>query len=70
MVVNIENLKNFRELIKSLGYESEEEFIKEAVEEKIIELRKKAFFEISDKVKEALAKKGISEKDILFAFGD
>jgi len=70
MVVNIENLKNFRELIKSLGYESEEEFIKEAVEEKIIELRKKAFFEISDKVKEALVKKGISEKDILFAFGD
>ena len=34
MVVTIENLKNFRELIKSLGYESEEEFIKEAVEEK------------------------------------
>ncbi len=70
MVVTIENLKNFRELIKSLGYESEEEFIKEAVEEKIIELKKKAFFEISDKVKEALVKKGISEKDILIAFGD
>ncbi len=70
MAVATESKKAFREFIESLGYESEKEFVKEAVEDKILELKRKAFFEISDKVKDALTKKGISEKEILEAAGD
>lgn len=70
MAVATESNKAFREFIESLGYESEKEFVKEAVEDKILELKKKAFFEISDRVKDALIKKGISEKEILEAAGD
>ncbi len=70
MAVGAESKKNFKEFIESFGYESEKEFVKEAVEDKILELKKKSFFDISDRVKEALVKKGLSEKDILEAFGD
>lgn len=70
MVVEAESKKTFREFIESLGYESEEEFVREALEDKVLELKKRSFFEISDKVKDALIKKGISEKEILKAFGD
>lgn len=70
VTVLAESKKNFREVIESFGYESEDEFLKEAVEDKILELKKKSFFEISDRVKDALIKKGILEKDILKAFGD
>ncbi len=70
MAVVTESNKAFREFIESLGYESEKEFVKEAVEDKILELKKKAFFEISDRVKDALTKKGISEKEILEAARD
>lgn len=62
--------KNFKEFLKSMGYSDEEEFIKEAVEDKILSLRKKAFFEITDKVKDSLIKKGVAEKEILEAFED
>lgn len=70
MAVEAESKKTFREFIESFGYESEDEFVKEAVEDKILELMKKSFFEISDRVRDALVKKGISEKDVLKAFGD
>ncbi len=70
MAVGAESKKAFKELIESFGYQSEEEFIRDAVEDKILELEKKSFFEISDRVKDALVKKGISEKEILEAFGD
>ncbi|MFQ6003424.1 MAG: hypothetical protein ACE5KJ_06725 [Candidatus Zixiibacteriota bacterium] len=70
MGIGAENKREFKELIESFGYESEEEFVKEAVEDKILELQKKTFFEISDKVKEGLIKKGITEIDVLKAFGD
>ena len=70
VTVGVESRKTLKELIESFGYESEEEFIREAVEDKILELKKKSFFEISDKVKDALIKKGISESEILEAFGD
>jgi len=70
MTIEVESRKTFRIFIESFGYKNEKEFIEEAVRDKILELKKKSFFEISDKVKEALIKKGISEKDILEAFGD
>jgi len=62
--------QSFKEVIKSFGYDSEEEFLREAVEDKIIDLQKKSFFEITDNVKDSLVKKGISEDEILKAFGD
>jgi len=50
------------------GFSSVDDFINEAVEERIIELKKHKFVERSDKIKEELKKKGLSEKDILNDF--
>jgi len=70
VTVGVERNKTLKDFIEAFGYEDEEEFVREAIEDKILELKKKAFFEISDKVKEALVKKGVSEGEILKAFGD
>ncbi|MDI6654370.1 MAG: hypothetical protein QME59_00595 [Candidatus Hydrothermarchaeota archaeon] len=68
MAVNVR--KNLREFIEVFGYKNEDEFVKEAVEDKILSLKRKTFFEITDKVRNSLIKKGISEREILRAFGD
>ncbi|MGM0510838.1 MAG: hypothetical protein ACQESD_06920 [Thermoplasmatota archaeon] len=50
------------------GFSSVDDFINEAVEERIIELKKHEFVERTDKIKEELKKKGLSGKDVLKDF--
>ncbi len=60
--------KAAEEVAKEWGFSSLDEFINQAVEERIIELKKHEFKKRSDKIKEGLEKEGISEQDILDDF--
>ncbi len=55
-------------VVEQLGFSNREEFINEAVRERILELKKEEFVQRSDKIKEKLESKGISRKDILKDF--
>jgi len=57
--------KRTEEVIKEFGYSSKKEFIKEAIREKIMELKKFQFFSVSEKIRKGLEKKGIKPEDIL-----
>lgn len=52
------------------GFSSLDEFINEAVEERILELKKQKFMQRSDKIGDGLKRKGLTEKDILDDFED
>lgn len=56
------------DIVKEFGFETKEEFIQEAIRDKVLELRKKLFFGGTDKIAESLRKQGVSEKDILEDF--
>ncbi len=56
--------KEHKVLIRDFGY-SEKEFIAEAVQEKLLELKKLQFFAISEKIRRGLKKKGVKPEDIL-----
>ena len=60
--------KAAEEMAEECGFSSVDEFINQTVEKRILELKKHTFIERSDKIKEGLSKKGISEKDILKDF--
>ena len=49
--------KRTEEVIKEFGYSSKKEFIKEAIREKIMELKKFQFFSVSEKIRKGLEKK-------------
>ena len=55
-------------LRKEFGFASDSEFIREAIRDKILELKKLLFFQISAKVSKGLKKHKVSEKDILREF--
>lgn len=55
-------------LVEELGFSGREEFINEAVESRVLELKKKKFIERSDWIGEKLKSKGLSKKDILEDF--
>lgn len=54
--------------IESLGYKSRDEFVQQAVEEKILRLKYRIFRERSNEIRTALEKKGFSEEDIIRDF--
>ena len=56
--------KEHKVLIKDFGY-SEKEFIVEAVQEKLLALKKFQFFAISEKIRKGLKKKGVKPEEIL-----
>lgn len=56
--------KEHKVLIRDFGY-SEKEFIAEAVQEKLLALKKFQFFAISEKIRKGLKKKGVNPEAIL-----
>ena len=60
--------KDIKMIVDEFGFDSEEEFVEEAVAEKILELKKQIFFNISDQIGAALRSKGITAKQILKEF--
>jgi hypothetical protein len=60
--------KDIKMIVEEFGFGSEEEFVEEAVAEKILELKKQIFFNITDQVGAALRSKGITAKQMLKEF--
>ena len=55
---------DYKRLVKEFGY-SEKEFVAEAVEDKLLELKKLQFFAISEDIKKGLKRKGEDPKKLL-----
>ena len=55
-------------IVQTLKFANMEEFINLAVREKILELKKKKFIEISNKIAEGLRKSNIAEEEMLEEF--
>ncbi|MBT4805188.1 hypothetical protein HON71_03375 [Candidatus Woesearchaeota archaeon] len=66
--ISDELLPSVNSIVKEFNFESKEEFFQEAVRDKVLELKKKLFFQGSNKIAENLNKKKIKEKDILNEF--
>lgn len=60
--------KDIKMIVNEFGFDSEEEFVEEAVTEKILELKKQIFFNITDQIGAALRSKGITVKQMLKEF--
>ena len=51
--------------ILELGFNGNAEFIEEAVRDKLLEMKKRTFFEISDRISLSLKKNKVSSQEIL-----
>jgi len=56
------------EIIDTFGFKNQEEFVQEAIRDKVLELKKKLFIMGSDKIAAGLQQKGITEKDLFSDF--
>ncbi len=55
-------------IVQEFGFQNKEEFVQEAIRDKVLELRKLRFFSITDTIAAHLKKKRISEQEILQHF--
>lgn len=55
-------------IVKEFGFQSREEFVQEAIRDKVLELQKERFFTGTDEIRKQLQKKGITEKEIIQEF--
>jgi len=60
--------KEIEKILKEFDFATEEEFISQAIKEKILELKKMKFFVISEKIRRGLLKKGIKPEKFLKEF--
>ena len=60
--------KEIPKTIKEFGYKTEEEFIKDALRRRVLELKKAEFFSYAKKIKEKMREKKITEEKILKDF--
>lgn len=62
------DIREIRKIASKIGFKNEEEFIKEAVEEKILEFKRLLFTEITTDVRKGLEKKRVKQEDVLQDF--
>lgn len=55
-------------LVTTLKFKSAEEFINKAIRDKILEIKRRRFFEISNKISKSLEEQGITEEKIINDF--
>jgi len=60
-----ELVPEIKNLVVTLKFDNMDEFVNSAIRDKILELRKKRFVEITDKVSSGLKGNGLKEEDIL-----
>lgn len=60
--------KEIERIAKEFGFATREEFISQAIREKILELKKMKFFAISEKIRKGLLKKKIKPEKLLREF--
>ncbi len=62
------DIREIRKIASKIGFKNEEEFIKEAVEEKILKFKRLLFTEITTDVRKGLEKKRVKQEDVLQDF--
>jgi len=67
-ILEKEDATLIKEIAPEFGFESEDEFIKAAIKEKVLELKKMLFFSISNEIRKRLKKRGILPKSVLDDF--
>ncbi|ODS38137.1 MAG: hypothetical protein A7316_00080 [Candidatus Altiarchaeales archaeon WOR_SM1_86-2] len=55
-------------IMSKFGFESKRDFIEVATRDKILELKKRIFFELSNEIARGLNKSGVEEEEILEEF--
>lgn len=56
------------EISEELGFKDPREFVRKAVEDKLLDLKKAAFFRVSDRVASGLRRRGIRPADLMKSF--
>lgn len=60
--------KEVSDVLREYGYESEKDFIEDALKRRILELKKADFLSKVREIRRKMARKGLREKDILRDF--
>ena len=70
MEINIDKklTSELQNIVTTLKFKNIEEFINKAIRDKILEVKRKRFFEISNKISESLEEQGIVEQEIVNNF--
>lgn len=63
-----EVLPQVEAIVNTFGFKNKEEFVQEAVRDKILDLQKRLFFSGSDRISMKLRQKGITEKEVIDHF--
>ena len=66
--INKELMPEIKSLVVTLKFEDIDEFVNKAIRDKILELKKKSFIEITNKVSSGLEKSNINEQEMLKEF--
>ncbi len=68
VVLPARTIKEIHKIGMQFGFRNEEEFVREAVSEKILQLKKRIFFSLTDQVRLKAESKGITTDKILENF--
>ena len=68
VIIPEELMPQVNTIVKEFGFQNREEFVQEAIRDKVLELQKKIFFENTNKIAANLRKKKISENELLKNF--
>ncbi len=70
MEVHIDNKLNpdLQNIVAALKFKNVEEFINKAIRDKILEVKRKRFFEISNGISKSLKEQGIKEHEMIDSF--
>ena len=60
--------ESINNIISKFGFESKRDFIEVATRDKLLELKKRIFFDLSDEIARGLKKGGVKEEEILEEF--
>jgi metal-responsive CopG/Arc/MetJ family transcriptional regulator len=58
-------VKGINKIIDEGGFQSPEEFIAAAIEQKLLELQKEKFYQLTDEIRQGIEKKGYTVKRVI-----
>jgi metal-responsive CopG/Arc/MetJ family transcriptional regulator len=58
-------VKGIKKIIDEGGFQSPEEFIAAAIEQKLLEMQKEKFYHLTDEIRQGIEKKGYTVKQVI-----
>lgn len=58
-------VKGINKIIDEGGFQSPEEFVATAIEQKLLELQKEKFYQITDEIRQGIERKGYTVKQVI-----